>query len=158
MAMRTAIAIAVVVSSMLGASCVCAWADDLGAVNSIKVVVVGLHSNEGEVDCALFGGSKGFPSDSSKAGKTTKSKIENGQAACMFADVAPGDYAVAVFHDENSNGKLDRNFMGMPKEGVGASNDATGHFGPPKFDDARFSYKGGRRVLAIHVKYLLAPL
>jgi uncharacterized protein (DUF2141 family) len=72
--------------------------------------------------------------------------------------VAPGDYAVSVFHDQNSNGKLDRNFMGMPKEGVGASNDAAGHFGPPKSDDARFSYKGGRSVLAIHVKYLLAPL
>jgi len=76
----------------------------------------------------------------------------------MFADVAPGEYAVSVFHDENSNGKLDRNFMGMPKEGVGASDDAVGHFGPPKYDDARFSYKGGRSVMAIHVKYLAAPL
>jgi uncharacterized protein (DUF2141 family) len=143
---------------MIGASCVAVRADDLGAVNSIKVVVVGLHSNAGEVDCALFGSADGFPDDSSKAGKTTRSKIEKGEAVCMFADVAPGDYAVSVFHDENSNGKLDRNFMGMPKEGVGASNDAAGHFGPPKFDDARFSYKGGRSVLAIHVKYLVAPL
>ena len=62
-------------------------------------------------------------------------------------DVAPGDYAVSVFHDENSNGKLDRNFMGMPKEGVGKSNDAAGHFGPPKYDDARFSYKGGQQCV-----------
>jgi uncharacterized protein (DUF2141 family) len=156
--MRTAIAIALVVSSMVGASSIGARANDLGAVNSIKVVVVGLHSNDGEVDCALFGGAGGFPDDSSKAGKTTKSKIEKGQAVCMFVDVAPGDYAVSVFHDENSNGKLDRNFMGMPKEGVGASNDAAGHFGPPKYDDARFSYKGGRSVSAIHLKYLRAPL
>ena len=158
MSIRTAIAIGLVVGSMLGASSFEARAGDVGAVNSIKVVVVGLHSNDGEVDCALFGGADGFPDDSSKAGKTTKSKIENGQAVCMFADVVPGDYAVSVFHDENSNGKLDRNFMGMPKEGVGASNDAAGHFGPPKFEDARFSYKGGRSVLAIHVKYLVAPL
>ncbi len=158
MTMRTAIAIAVVVGSMVCASCIDAQANDLGAVNSIKVLVVGLHSSDGEVDCALFGGAVGFPSDSSKAGETTKSKIENGQAVCMFANVAPGDYAVSVFHDENSNGKLDRNFMGMPKEGVGASNDAAGHFGPPKYDDARFSYKGGRSVLAIHVRYLVAPL
>ena len=158
MSMRTAIAIALVVSSIVGASCVEARADDLAPVNSIKVVVVGLHNNDGEVDCALFGSAGGFPDDSSKAGKTAKSKIENGQAVCMFADVVPGDYAVSVFHDENLNGKLDRNFIGMPKEGVGASNDATGHFGPPKFDDARFSYKGGRSVLAIHVKYLVAPL
>jgi uncharacterized protein (DUF2141 family) len=158
MAIRTAIAIVLVVSSIVVASSFRARADDLGAVNSIKVVVVGLHSDEGEVACALFASAGGFPDDSLKAGKTTKSKIEKGQAVCMFADVVPGDYAVSMFHDENSNGKLDRNFIGMPKEGVGASNDAAGHFGPPKFDDARFSYKGGRSVLAIHVKYLVAPL
>jgi len=153
MAMRAAIAIVLVISSMIGASSVGVWADDLGAVNSIKVLVVGLHSNDGEVDCALFGSADGFPGDSSKAGRAAKSKIDKGEAVCMFADVVPGDYAVSVFHDENSNGKLDRNFIGMPKEGVGASNDAAGHFGPPKYDDARFSYKGGRSVLAIHVKY-----
>jgi len=95
--------------------------------------------------------------DSSKAGKTAKSKIENGQAVCVFGDVAPGNYAIAVFHDNNGNGKLDRNFIGMPKEGVGASNGAVGKFGPPKFDDARFSYKGGQQRLTIHVRYLLAP-
>jgi uncharacterized protein (DUF2141 family) len=65
---------------------------------------------------------------------------------------------VSVFHDENSNGKIDRNFMGIPKEGVGASNDAEGRFGPPKFDDARFTYRGGLNVLTIHVRYLLAPM
>jgi len=63
--------------------------------------------------------------------------------------------AVSVFHDENGNGKLDRNFIGMPKEGVGASNDAVGTLGPPKFDDARFSYKGGAQSLTIHLRYLL---
>ena len=111
MAMRTAIAIALVMSSVVGAGCFGAWAGDLGAPNSIKVVVVGLHNDDGEVDCALFGSPDGFPGDSSRAAKTTKSKIENGLAICMFADVAPADYAVSVFHDENGNGKLDRNFM-----------------------------------------------
>ncbi|MGO8937721.1 MAG: DUF2141 domain-containing protein [Mycobacterium sp.] len=155
---RTAITIALVLSSIVGATAIGARAEDAGASNSIKFVVVGLHSNEGEVDCALFGSAQGFPGDSGKAIKTTKSKIENGQGVCTFSGVAPGDYAGSVFHDENGNGKLDRNFMGMPKEGVGASNDAAGRFGPPKFDDARFSYKGGPQSLTIHVRYLLAPL
>lgn len=136
----------------------CAWAEDVGAENSIKVIVVGLHSNDGEVDCALFNSADGFPGDASKAIKTVKSKIENEQATCRFVDVLPGDYAVSEFHDENGNGKLDTNFLGMPKEGVGASNDAAGHMGPPKFDDARFKYSGGRAVMTIHTRYLLAPL
>jgi uncharacterized protein (DUF2141 family) len=155
---RRTIAIALVTSLVVGAGGVGAWAQDAGASNSIRVVVVGLHSNDGEVYCSLFGSADGFPGDSAKAAKTTRSKIEDKQAACTFSGVAPGDYAVSVFEDENGNGKLDRNFMGIPKEGVGASNDAAGKFGPPKFDDARFRYKDGPTVLTIHIRYLLAPL
>jgi uncharacterized protein (DUF2141 family) len=155
---RRTIAIAWITSVIVAASSFGAWAQDVGAPNSIKVVVTGLHSNDGEVYCSLFSSADGFPGDSAKAAKTTKSKIGNGNAACTFPGVAPGDYAVSVFQDENGNGKLDRNFIGMPKEGVGASNDAAGKFGPPKFDDARFSYKGGPSVSTIHIRYLLAPL
>jgi uncharacterized protein (DUF2141 family) len=155
---RTAIAIVLLMCLTVAASYIGASADDAATSNSLKVSVMGFHSNDGEVDCALFGSADGYPDDSAKAVKTTSSKIENGQALCTFAAVAPGDYAVSVFDDENSNGKLDRNFIGMPKEGVGASNDAAGKFGPPKFDDARFSYKGGAQALTIHLRYLLAPL
>jgi len=155
---RTAITIALVLSWVVGATAIGARAENAGASNSLKFVVVGLHSNTGEVDCALFATADGFPGDTGKAIKTTKSKIGNGQGVCSFSGVAPGDYAASVFHDENENGELDRNFMGMPKEGVGASNDAAGSFGPPKFDDVRFSYKGGPQSLTIHVRYLIAPL
>ena len=155
---RRTIAIALATILIVGAGWVGSWAQDAGASNSVKVVVAGLHSNDGNVYCSLFSSADGFPGDSAKAAKKTTSKIENGQASCIFSSVAPGDYAVSVFQDENGNGKLDRNFIGMPKEGVGASNDAAGKFGPPKFDDARFSYKGGSSVLTIHIRYLLAPL
>ncbi|HEY6419813.1 MAG TPA: DUF2141 domain-containing protein [Candidatus Binataceae bacterium] len=126
--------------------------------NAIKVAVVGLHSNDGEVYCALYTSADGFPDGFAKAAKTTTAKITNQQAVCEFPAITPGEYAISVYQDENSNGKLDRNFMGMPKEGVGASNDAKGSFGPPKFADARFSYKGGPQDLTIHLRYLLAPL
>jgi uncharacterized protein (DUF2141 family) len=154
---RIAIAIALVPGWLPGVNIPAARADEAGASNSIKVVVQGFHSNAGEADCVLFGSPEGFPSDSKIAMKRTRSKIVNNQAVCAFTAVAPGDYAVSVFHDENANGVLDRNFIGMPKEGVGASNDAAGKLGPPKFEDARFSYKGGQQTLTIHLRYLLAP-
>jgi uncharacterized protein (DUF2141 family) len=59
-----------------------------------------------------------------------------------------------VFHDENSNGKLDTNFMGIPREGVGASNNAKGHLGPLKINDAAFQLSGGRVDLKIKINYL----
>ena len=61
---------------------------------------------------------------------------------------------MSVFHDENCNGKLDTKFMGIPREGVGASNDARGHMGPPKFDAAAFQFSGGRADLKITINYL----
>ena len=133
-------------------------ADDAASVDSIRVEAVDLHSNQGTVSCALFTAADGFPDDFAKAYRTERVKIEGQKAVCSFLGIAAGDYAVSVFHDENSNGKIDRNFMGIPKEGVGASNDAKGRFGPPKFDDARFTYRGGLNVLTIHVRYLLAPM
>ena len=72
----------------------------------------------------------------------------------MFSAIKPGIYAVSVFHDENSNGKLDTSFLGIPREGVGASNGARGHLGPPKFDAAAFQFSGGRLNLEIAIKYL----
>ena len=157
--MRRAVTLVVLVlSSIVVATSIRAWADDSSTANLIKVVVVDFHSNEGRANCALFGSADGFPENSAKAIKTTSAKIENQQALCSFSGVAPGDYAVAVFHDENSDGKLERNFMGIPKEGVGASNDAKGKFGPPKFDDAGFNYAGGPKILTIHIQYLIAPL
>jgi len=59
-----------------------------------------------------------------------------------------------VTHDANGNGKLDRNLLGMPTEGVGASNDARGVVGPPKFDAAKFTFDGGSLTLTITVRYL----
>jgi uncharacterized protein (DUF2141 family) len=122
--------------------------------NSIVVNVGGLHSDKGQVLCALFSSVKDFPKNSDNALERTKSDIAQGKAVCEFSGAAPGRYAVSVFHDENSNGKMDTNFIGMPREGVGASNNAIGHFGPPKFDAAAFSYAGGRLELVITIVYL----
>ena len=120
----------------------------------IHVEIAGLRNDKGQVLCALYSSPEGFPKDSKKAFAHASSAISNGRAACDFPGIASGTYAVSVFHDENSNGKMDTNFIGMPREGVGASNNARGHFGPPKFDDAAFRYAGGKLDLTITIIYL----
>jgi uncharacterized protein (DUF2141 family) len=122
--------------------------------NVIHVDISGLRSDKGQMLCALFSSAEAFPTKADKAVARLTAKIAERQAVCDFTGVAPGTYAVSVVHDENLNGKLDRNFIGMPREGVGASNDAKGHMGPPKFRAASFEYKGGRLELKIHVNYL----
>lgn len=122
--------------------------------NVIRVDITGVRNDNGQVLCVLFASNSGFPSKAQKAVAHAHSAITNGAAVCEFAGIAPGRYAVSAFHDENSNGKMDTNLIGMPKEGVGASNDAKGHMGPPKFRDAAFQYSGGRLRLMIKLVYL----
>ena len=59
-----------------------------------------------------------------------------GTVAVVLKDLPEGEYAVVAFHDENGNGELDRNVLGIPTEGHAFSNDATGRMGPPAFADA----------------------
>jgi uncharacterized protein (DUF2141 family) len=122
--------------------------------NLIHVEIAGLRNDKGQVVCDLHSSADGFPKNGDKALAHAKSPISNGHAVCDFPDVKAGTYAVAVFHDENSNGKLDTNFMGIPREGVGASNNAKGHFGPPKFSAAAFRFSGDRLELKITITYL----
>ena len=122
--------------------------------NVIHIEIRGMHNNDGQVMCALYSSPDGSPKKSEKALAHVNPLIADKQAVCEFSGVAPGTYDVSVFHDENSNGKLDANFMGIPREGVGASNDARGPLGPPKFDAAAFHFSGGRLNLTIKMNYL----
>lgn len=73
-----------------------------------------------------------------------------GTMTVQVPDLPDGDYAVSLFIDRNANGKLDSNAIGMPTEPYAFSNDAAGNFGPPAFDQARFSVKGDTRAV-IHL-------
>ncbi len=122
--------------------------------NLIHVEIDGLRNDKGQVLCALFSSPDGFPKNSAKTAAYAKSDISHGHAFCEFPGIPSGTYAVSAFHDENSNGKMDTNFMGIPREGVAASNNARGHFGPPKFEAAAFHFSGGRTDLKITITYL----
>jgi uncharacterized protein (DUF2141 family) len=122
--------------------------------NLIHVEIGGLRNDKGQVLCAIYSSADGFPKNGDKAVAHANSLITGGHAVCEFPRLNAGTYAISVFHDENSNGKLDTNFMGIPREGVGASNNAKGRFGPPRFDAAAFRFSGSRLELKITINYL----
>jgi uncharacterized protein (DUF2141 family) len=101
-------------------------------------------STQGLVVCALFDQSGWL----TKPVKPAWAKIGTRGALCRFEGVRPGVYGISAYHDENANGKLDTNVLGMPTEDYGASRDARGTFGPPRFEDAKFEYRGGRMRLS----------
>ena len=120
----------------------------------IRVEITGLRNDKGQVLCSLFSSAVDFPGKVDKAILRVRSEISQGHALCEFTGIVAGTYAVSVFHDENSNGKLDTNFLGVPREGVGASNNAKGHLGPQKFAAAAFHYSGAQLDLKITITYL----
>ena len=80
-------------------------------------------------------------------------KIKEQKASCHFVGINPGTYAIGVIHDENLNGELDTNFLGVPNEGYGFSSDAKVRLSAPSFSDAKFSYDGNALKLTIRLKY-----
>lgn len=78
-----------------------------------------------------------------------------GLTRVILHGIPPGRYAAQVFLDENRNGKVDRALFGIPKEGVGFSNDARIGLGPPKWADAVFTYGGGTQTIRLNLRYFL---
>jgi uncharacterized protein (DUF2141 family) len=120
----------------------------------IHVEILGIRNSVGAAACALFEGPEGFPTEFLRfATNIMMVKVRATKATCDFAEIAPGTYALAVIHDENRDGELATNLMGMPKEGYGFSNDAKGTLAAPSFEAASFSYNGQSLNMTIALQY-----
>lgn len=115
------------------------------AEDVLTVKITNFKSDKGEVLIQLYnekhekiGGRKGT--------------IVNGVSTIEITDLAPGKYAIRFFHDENANNEFDMNWMKMPAEGYGFSNNAMGMFGPKDFSKWLFSFEATTTV-EMKVKY-----
>ncbi|MDQ7773098.1 MAG: DUF2141 domain-containing protein [Elusimicrobiales bacterium] len=118
----------------------------------IAVRVSNVKKVKGWVMGALFPAKKGFPAGLDHASMLTYAPAEYGRTELKFPGVPYGEYAIAVFHDANQDGKFNR-FLGViPAEQYGASNNAVRKFGPPKYERARFHLEKPRLDLNIGLK------
>ena len=102
----------------------------------IKIDVSAVKSDQGNLVILLYSKEKGFPEKVELADSNTVVPAKAGAQSVKISVPNAGEYAITVFHDENANSKIDTNWIGMPKEGIGVSNNAKGKMGPPKFKDA----------------------
>jgi uncharacterized protein (DUF2141 family) len=125
-------------------------------VGRIEVCIDNIRNSNGIVGVALFSTKKGFPDKNSMA--TEGRSVPAGKRCeVVFENVPFGNYAVSVLHDENSNGKMDKGFLGIPKEGFGTSNNPEIKMGPPAFSDSSFNLESKELNLNISMKYLRRP-
>ncbi len=116
----------------------------------LTIKVMGAKQIGGMFGCGLFAKETGFPMDSTGAKMQWLENDPKG-VICRFNDLADGDYAVSVLHDMNGNKKTDTNFLGVPTEAWGVSNNARPSFRPPRFDEAVFKIRDGKN-LTIEIK------
>ncbi len=107
--------------------------------HTVELEITNISSDEGKMMIGLYG------SEEQWLKHTVMSligHIENGKCTVTFENVPDGIYAISSYHDENGNGVLDTNFLGIPKEDTGSSNNAPARMGPPKWEEAKFEIKG----------------
>jgi uncharacterized protein (DUF2141 family) len=115
------------------------------------VHIEGLSDSEGYVMVSVFDSEEAYKKGSPKTAKA-KVEVADQKALAVFNDLKYGIYAVAVFHDRNANGKMDRNILGMPKESYGYSNNVRGSFGPPSFTKAKFEFDSPEKQIKIKLE------
>jgi uncharacterized protein (DUF2141 family) len=117
---------------------------------ALELELSGLRSAKGVVQLCLTRDAERFPD----CGPTAFRTVPAGQSHVRIDGLPSGAYAIALFHDENRNGRLDT-LVGIPREGFGFSRNPPVRFGAPKFNAARFAITSGDAEQRVDLKYLL---
>lgn len=130
-----------------------AGAGATGQSQPLTMTVAGLRSTKGHILICLTRSPAHFP-DCSGDGASRHFSVAASGDVIDLGMIDPGDYAIAIIHDENANGRLDT-FAGIPREGVGFSRNPVLRFGAPSFSSARFAIGGAGVRQDIRIKYFL---
>jgi uncharacterized protein (DUF2141 family) len=114
--------------------------------NTLHVSVDGVKNSDGNISIALYNQEDGFL-HFDKVFKSDSTIAKKGNTQISIKDLPEGDYALAIFHDENANNILDVNWLGIPKEMVGFSNATMKTFGPPSFKECAFRITSDQDIL-----------
>ena len=119
--------------------------------NELIVRVTNIKKAEGQIRVAAYRPDQKFLGEDIAMGVIAEVN-EVGEVLATFKDLSFGTYGLSLYHDVNGNGELDTNFMGIPKEPYGFSNNARGTFGPPKYTAAQFEYTKSGQQVTIKIK------
>jgi uncharacterized protein (DUF2141 family) len=129
---------------------------DAGGPATIVLEVSTFRNSNGFLGCQLYADGAGFPDNwpSQQATFHKRVPVTGPTTSCTYTSLPPGTYAATVIHDENANGKLDTNFLGVPKEAYGVSNNHTHALKRPTWDESKFVVNADSTVTAhISLRY-----
>ena len=121
--------------------------------STLNVTMSNVKNDRGVCRIALYSSAEAFPDGSGRAIKSAIVRARKGIVKVQFDHVPAGVYAIAVIHDENEDGKLNTNLIGIPKEGYGASNNRLPVTSAPRFSESCFTLSPGSKDISIELKY-----
>lgn len=116
---------------------------------TITITIDNVKNKEGMIRMLLFEKNKGFPDQIKTAFLSREVKISSVPFKLELKNIPLGEYALSVLHDENNNETMDTNFLGIPKEGYGFSNNPSAKFSAPKYEEAAFKLDSVNKNLSI---------
>ena len=136
---------------VLGAATVMLFITTPSIAANLTVTVEQVRNSQGEIRFSIFNVPSQFPQGNELHSKDVPAQL--GLVTVHFYNLTPGVYAIAIHHDENSDGEMNTNFIGLPKEGYGFSNNAKVNFSPPAFEAAAFNLGVGDKSIRLRVVY-----
>jgi len=122
-------------------------ADSTDLAANLRVVATNVKSDQGKIYIWVYDKKDDWLSDRYRTQKSvTVAGNRTDDTVTTELLLPAGEYALSVFQDVNDDGKLARNFIGIPKEPAGLSNNLRPRFGPPKYKDAKFNLTVGAMV------------
>ena len=122
-----------------------------GFAADLEVTVKALRNDKGQLRMAIYNDPGEFPRGNEIRSLDIQAKL--GDVTALFSGIKPGTYALAIHHDENLNNEMDTNFVGMPNEGYGFSNDARVFLAPPSFEAASFVIDKKLKKISLYIVY-----
>jgi len=114
--------------------------------HQLSIEVTDLRVSYGTIQACLFNQADAFP-DEKRAYKFALVEVSENKARLYFKDLPAGDYAVALFHDENGDNLCNMNFFGIPKEGYGFSRNYVPTVRAPRFEETQFSMAEDQQII-----------
>jgi uncharacterized protein (DUF2141 family) len=123
------------------------------SATTITLHVKTVRNSTGVVRFAIFASDNGWPDDKTKAIRYGSLPANGGTVTFTVPDLPSGTYAIAVFHDENENHKVDRDLFGRPREGIGFANNPPIHFSAPTWKQSSIQIAGRSVETTINLRY-----
>ena len=123
-----------------------AWASD------VHIDITGVKAGVGQVVVSVWDSEDNYLVTAFMNKTVPVTELNDGKMRVTFSEPLPVECAINVYYDKNTNGELDTNWIGIPNEPVGITNNVKGRFGPPKYEDGKVIITGKEQVFVIHVE------